>query len=106
LPSDVWAQLTRQPISEYRDMAAAKIAGHLFRHSCDYQLVLGLLHAWNSAWYKPPLGYHELTENVDRLCSRQPARIHSQLKQSTRCETADHQHRKATTKHASNAAKR
>ena len=81
LPSDVWAQLTRQPTSEYRDMAVAKIAGHLFRHSCDYQLVLGLLHAWNSAWCKPPLGYHELTEIVDRICRRETARILSQLKQ-------------------------
>src|SRR5262245_38725559 len=56
ISSDIWAQLTSQPITEYRDMAALKICGHLFRHSCDYQLVLGLLHAWNSAWCKPPLG--------------------------------------------------
>ena len=58
--SDVWSQLTRKPITEYRDMAAAKIAGHFFRHSCDYQLVLGMMHAWNSAWCQPPLGYREL----------------------------------------------
>ncbi len=38
LSSDVWSQLTRKPITGYRDMAAAKIAGHFFRHSCDYQL--------------------------------------------------------------------
>jgi hypothetical protein len=49
LPSDVWMKLTRQPIGEYREMAAIKIAGHLFCHGCDYQLVLGLMHAWNSA---------------------------------------------------------
>ena len=49
LPSDAWAKLTWQPISEYRDMAATQIAGHLFCHGCDYQLVLGLMHAWNSA---------------------------------------------------------
>lgn len=56
LASDVWTELTGQPIDEYRDMAAARIAGHLFRHNCDFQLVRGLLHAWNTAWCKPPLG--------------------------------------------------
>jgi Bifunctional DNA primase/polymerase, N-terminal/Primase C terminal 1 (PriCT-1) len=81
LPSDVWAQLTRQPITEYRDMAAARIAGHLFRHSCDYQLALGLLHAWNSAWCKPPLGYRELNRIVDRIADREAARIERELAQ-------------------------
>jgi Bifunctional DNA primase/polymerase, N-terminal/Primase C terminal 1 (PriCT-1) len=75
IPSDVWSQLTRQPISEYRDFAAAKIAGHLFRHNCDYQLVLGMLHAWNSAWCSPPLGYHELNRIVARIANREAARI-------------------------------
>jgi hypothetical protein len=78
-PSDIWAQLTRQPISEYRDMAAARIAGHFFRHACNYQLVLGLLHTWNSAWCKPPLGTHELTRIVDRIATREAARIRGQL---------------------------
>lgn len=81
IPSDTWAQLTRQPVSEYRDVAAAKIAGHLFRHSCDYQLVLGMLHAWNSAWCKPPLGYHELNRIVGRIADREAIRIEQQLRQ-------------------------
>ena len=75
IPSNIWAQLTRQPISEYRDAAAAKIAGHLFRHWCDYQLVLGLLHSWNSAWCKPPLGYQQLTNIVDRIAIREADRL-------------------------------
>jgi hypothetical protein len=79
IPSDVWAQLTRQPISEYRDMAAAKIAGHFFRHNCNYQLVLGMLHAWNTAQCKPPLGYYELQEVVDRIATREAERIRAQL---------------------------
>jgi hypothetical protein len=77
--SDVWSQLTRQPISEYQDMAAARIAGHLFRHSCDYSLVLGLLHAWNSVWCKPPLGYDEIKKIVDRIADRETARIEAGL---------------------------
>jgi bifunctional DNA primase/polymerase-like protein/primase-like protein len=74
LPSDVWWRLTHQPTEEYRDAAAAKIAGHLFAHWCDYQLVLGLLDAWNSAWCKPPLGYRELHDIVDRIAGRQAAK--------------------------------
>jgi Bifunctional DNA primase/polymerase, N-terminal/Primase C terminal 1 (PriCT-1) len=81
--SNVWAQLTRQPITEYRDMAAAKIAGHLFRHWCDYQLVLGLLHAWNSAWCQPPLGYQELTNIVDRIAILEAERLDRKHARST-----------------------
>jgi hypothetical protein len=81
LASDMWAQLTQQPVTEYRDMAAAKIAGHLFRHSCDFQLVRGMLHAWNSAWCKPPLGYRELNRVIDRIATREAARIERELEQ-------------------------
>jgi hypothetical protein len=81
ISSDIWAQLTRQPITEYRDMAAARIAGHFFRHGCDYQLVFGMLHAWNTAWCKPPLGYHELQRIIDRIAVREAARIEQELAQ-------------------------
>ena len=79
IPPDAWSQLTRQPISEYRDAVAAKIAGHLFRHNCDYQLVRGMLHAWNSAWCKPPLGYRELDRIIDRIADKEAARIEREL---------------------------
>jgi hypothetical protein len=79
LPSDIWAQLTRQPVTEYRDQAATKITGHLFGHGCDYRLVLGLMHAWNSAWCKPPLGYQELKTIVDRIARKQAAKIQRRL---------------------------
>ena len=65
--SDEWAQRTQQPVTEYRNQVAGKIAYHMFRHNCDYQLVRGLMHAWNSAWCKPPLGYHELDQIVGRV---------------------------------------
>lgn len=71
LPSDVWWRLTHQPVEEYRDREAVRIAGHLFAHWCDYQLVLGLLHCWNTEWCKPPLGYLELKRIVDRIATRQ-----------------------------------
>jgi hypothetical protein len=79
LSSDVWARLTRQPITEYRDAAAAKICGHFFRHNCNYQLVLGMMHAWNTAQCKPPLGYHELNRIVDRIARCEAERIRAQL---------------------------
>jgi hypothetical protein len=81
LSSGVWAGLTRREITEYHDMAAARIAGHLFRHNCDFELVRGLLHAWNSAWCKPPLGYHELNRIIDRIAAREAARIERELAQ-------------------------
>jgi hypothetical protein len=81
LASDVWSLLTSQPIMEYRDMAAARIAGHLFRHSCDYTLALGLLHAWNSAWCNPPLGYYELARIADRIADKEAQRIERELAQ-------------------------
>jgi hypothetical protein len=84
LPSDVWSKLTREPVMEYRDMAATRIAGHLFCHSCDYVLVLGLLHAWNATWCKPPLDYHELKRIVDRIARREAARIERQLREDGR----------------------
>jgi hypothetical protein len=75
IPSDEWWKLTHEPITVYPDAAAVRIAGHLFRHSCDYQLVLGLLHAWNSAWCKPPIPYHELEKIVGRIAVREARRI-------------------------------
>src|SRR5262245_27412542 len=44
-PSDFWARLTGQPVTEYSDDAASKIAGHLLRRWVDPYLVAGLLHA-------------------------------------------------------------
>ena len=80
ISSDKWAQLTRQPDPEYRDEAATKIVGHLFRHNCDYELVLGMLLAWNTACCMPPLDYDELKDVVDRIALREANRIKAQLK--------------------------
>ncbi len=81
IPSDVWSKLTHQPVTDYRDYAAARIAGHLFRHYVDHQLVRGLLHAWNSAWCQPPLGFHELERIIARIADREAARIERRLAQ-------------------------
>ena len=79
ITGDQWAQLTSQPISEYRDQAVLRIAGHFFRHNCNYDLVRSMLHAWNSAWCKPPLGYHELDKLIDRVADYHAARIEREI---------------------------
>jgi hypothetical protein len=47
--------------------------------NCDYALVLGMLHAWNTAWCKPPLGYQELNRVVARIADKEAARIEQEL---------------------------
>jgi len=76
-----WATLTSSPVSEYRDAVALKLCGHLFRHNVDYDLARGLLHAWNSAWCKPPLGFHELNNLIDRVGHYEAERIERELRQ-------------------------
>jgi hypothetical protein len=55
-------------------------AGHLFRHGCDYELAVGLLHAWNSAWCSPPLGYRELNKIITRTANKEADRIERELR--------------------------
>jgi Bifunctional DNA primase/polymerase, N-terminal/Primase C terminal 1 (PriCT-1) len=74
VPGDVWGALTTRPITEYRDLAAARITGHLFRHWVDPELVLGLVRAWNAAWCKPPLSERELMAVVNRVADREDKR--------------------------------
>lgn len=78
-PSDVWSKLTQQPVTEYHDAVATKIAGHLFRQGVDYQLIVGMMHAWNSSWCSPPLGHRELTRIVERIADKEAARIEREL---------------------------
>jgi hypothetical protein len=79
IPSDEWSQITRQTVTEYRDRVAAKIVGHLFRRGCDYELVLGMLQAWNGARCNPPLDDRELTKIVDRIATKEAERIEREL---------------------------
>jgi hypothetical protein len=38
-----------------------------------------MLHAWNTAWCKPPLGYQELNRIVGRVANLEAARIEREL---------------------------
>jgi hypothetical protein len=79
LGSDEWSQLTQQPITEYRDLAATKVVGHMLRHSCEWQYIRGMMHAWNSAMCHPPLGYYELERIIDHIAGLEAKRIRAQL---------------------------
>jgi hypothetical protein len=73
-PPEVWQRLTDKIIREYRDMAAAQIAGHLLRRWVDPHLVAGLLHAWNQTYVDPPLTDDELRRILDRIAKREDQR--------------------------------
>jgi hypothetical protein len=66
-PPEVWQQLTAGTVDEYRDAAAARLAGHLLRRWVDGYLVAGLLHAWNQVYCSPPLPDDELRRILDRI---------------------------------------
>jgi hypothetical protein len=72
IPPEVWQRLT-EPVRDYPDAAAARVAGHLLRRWVDPYLVAGLLHAWNQAYVRPPLADDELRRILDRV-----ARLESQ----------------------------
>jgi hypothetical protein len=72
-PPEAWQRLT-EPITEYPDMAAASVAGHLLRRWVDPYLVAGLLHAWNQAYVRPPLPDHALRRILDRVARREDQR--------------------------------
>jgi Bifunctional DNA primase/polymerase, N-terminal/Primase C terminal 1 (PriCT-1) len=71
---DAWKRLTDKIIREYRDMAAAQVAGHLLRRWVDPHLVAGLLHAWNQTYVDPPLTDHELRQVLNRIARREDQR--------------------------------
>jgi bifunctional DNA primase/polymerase-like protein/primase-like protein len=74
--SETWQRLSDSDriISEYRDMAAAQVTGHLLRRWCDPLLVKGLLHAWNQTYCNPPLPDDELRRILNRIARREDQR--------------------------------
>ena len=73
IASGVWQRLT-EPVTEYADMAAARIAGHLLRRWVDPYLVAGLLHAWNRTYVRQPLPDDELRSILNRIAQREDRR--------------------------------
>jgi hypothetical protein len=74
-PSADWAKLVTGAITEYRDMAAAKIAGHLFRRWVDIDVVVSLVQGWNVMHCVPPLTDGELMRILNRIADREATRL-------------------------------
>jgi hypothetical protein len=80
-PANEWAKLVVGPITEYRDMAAAKIAGHLFRRWVDIDVVVSLMRGWNVMHCIPPLTDGELLRILNRIADREAARLERENRQ-------------------------
>lgn len=63
-PSRDW---TFQIVSEYRDAAAARVAGKLLAHGLEFDMARTLLVAWNRTYCQPPLSHHELKQIFERV---------------------------------------
>jgi hypothetical protein len=74
-PSAEWAKLVTGPITEYRDMAAARLAGHLFRRWVDVDVVITLMQDWNLKHCVPPLTDSELLRILNRIADKEAARL-------------------------------
>jgi hypothetical protein len=68
---EFWVQLTGQPISEYRDMAVARLSGLLMRRHVDPRVVLELLLGWNATRCSPPLSREEVVKIVDSIAGKE-----------------------------------
>jgi hypothetical protein len=75
VPSAEWQKLVTGPITEYRDMAAARIAGHLFRRWVDIDVVVSLMRGWNVMHCVPPLTDGELISILNRIADREATRL-------------------------------
>lgn len=72
-----WRELVRRRIPEgERNNTIASLAGHLFRHGVDAEIVLELLAAWNRAQCDPPLPDDEVARVVESI-----ARLHERRRE-------------------------
>jgi hypothetical protein len=68
---EFWVQLTGQPVSEYRDMAVARLSGLLMRRYVEPRVVLELLLGWNAMRCNPPLSREEVVKIVDSIAGKE-----------------------------------
>jgi hypothetical protein len=73
VPPEVWQQLTA-PVTEYRDMAAVRVVGHLLRRWVNPDLVVGLINAWNQTYCQPPLSDDEIRHILNNVARREDER--------------------------------
>jgi len=72
-PLEHWRRLVRTGVAEgERNDTLASLAGYLFWHEMDPQVVLDLLLCWNAERCRPPLPEDEVARTVDSI-----ARLHA-----------------------------
>jgi hypothetical protein len=74
-PPAEWEELVTGAVREYRDMAIAKLAGHLLRRWIDPHVALSLLRSWNASHCVPPLTDGEVLTIVNRIANREADRL-------------------------------
>jgi hypothetical protein len=73
-PYQNWLKLTREPVTEYADLACARFAGYLVCH-IDPAVALDLLFWWNERICQPPLEAAEVHRIWRRIVRRHAERI-------------------------------
>lgn len=76
-PAEDWLKLTREPVTEYRDMACASFCGYLVCH-LDPVVAYDILFWWNDRVVQPPLDDAEVLHIWRRIVHRHAERIREQ----------------------------
>jgi hypothetical protein len=75
VPAAEWERIVTGPVTEYRDMALAKIAGHLLRRWVDDSVALSLIKSWNSNHCVPPLTDDKVLRIFERIADKEAQRV-------------------------------
>ncbi len=76
-PYQNWLKLTREPVTEYQDLACARFAGYLVCH-IDPAVALDILFWWNEHVCRPPLETTEVHRVWRRIVHRHAERINAE----------------------------
>jgi hypothetical protein len=76
-PYQTWLKLTREPVTEYADLACARFAGYLVRH-LDPAVALDILFWWNEHVCQPPLEAADVHRIWRRIVRRHAERINAE----------------------------
>ena len=73
-PDTEWQKLCCEITREYRDQAAARLAGRLMRYH-DPLAVMGIMECWNAMRCVPPLDPQELSAIMHRIAAKEARRL-------------------------------
>jgi hypothetical protein len=78
VPAAEWKRIVTGPVTEYRDKAAAKLAGHLLRRGVDIDVVIAAVRGWNAMHCVPPLADDEVMKILARIAYRETLRLNQE----------------------------